>query len=143
MATDEELDSAADDFLAAAGCNELTTAGIARRERTYQQHRAELVELEADPHVVQALDLLSLQTVEDIGRHAGGTDRQLTILWSFGNGLSLRDIAQEIGWSRSTVMRDLKSVLNLIRGRFDAYPYWGLAELLRLLDTLRTNWPRN
>ena len=138
MAVDYDVDAE----LAAAGCPELTDAGIARSNRVYRTHTVQQSNIYVTHAVRQCLDDLSLGSVLAIARMAHATERQQDCLKRFILDMSQRRIAAEIGWSQSTVCVDLNTILARMAGAVDRYPWFGLAEILRELMTLESNWPR-
>ena len=78
-----------------------------------------------------------------MARRVRATERELDCLRLLcEDRYSQYDIADILGWSRSTVRDDLAAILGRLEPLINCYPWFGLSEILAELMTLRTNWPR-
>ena len=137
---DHELDCDADALLRAAGAHDLTTSAIESQNRLFRRHTTDLRELQCTAGLADALDDLSMGTVRHIAELTGASERQIDFVSLLASGYSLSAIARATQWSRPTVTADLRSLCARMRVLIEHYPYWGLAELLRALWTLDSQW---
>ena len=140
MAIDrDELE--ADRLLAEAGYYSLTSEAIDRSDRRYHCRAVTLGEMGAARCVMECIQDCSMRTIISIAHRARASERELDCVRLLCDDYSQRDIAEIIGWSQSTVRDDLAAILARIKPLIDSYPWYGLAEILAELMTLRANWP--
>ena len=137
------LELQADRLLEQAGRYDLTSRAIRRQERLWRRRTVDLDGLAVAAQVTEAICDCSRRTVTAMARRVRATERELDCLRLLcEDRYSQYDIADILGWSRSTVRDDLAAILGRLEPLINCYPWFGLSEILAELMTLRTNWPR-
>jgi DNA-directed RNA polymerase specialized sigma24 family protein len=122
------------------GSPSLTTRGLEEHDRRWATRHAQ-----PDDYTPQGYDTVETLTREQVCQTAYAsqlTTAQCTVIVCKLQGYTLQEIADANGYTTSTAKRNLDSAVASLRAQLSGSRWFGLLDLLRVLDTLESNWPR-